>query len=614
MAKQMDVRTIDIAKLTVRDADGGAMKIEGYGTVFNQQSQWLGFYEYIEPTAFDGVDLSGMLLLYNHDYDNILSRVDSQSMTVDVDGEGLHFVATLPNTTLGRDTYENVKNGNLKGCSFGFTIADGGDTWTTDDDGAPVHIVNQIDTATEISLTAIPAYTQTSVAVTRSLTKFKESEAKRMDELKELKREVESLRAMLKRDAEDDKKKDDDKPADDNKDDKPATDETPADGESDGKSDETPADDGKSDDDKKKETDDVKKAETGEKREEKRDDSDEYPDDNVDDEEPQEERSQPVSENQEERSVNKMGKQITTVKDPAEEKRNAFINYLKNPETINRDALTGMVAADGSAVIPEEILATYKQPNDPNVLASYVNKVAVTSPGGHVPFIAKQSVRLTTAAELAENPALQKMKVTQVDYNLSTYRGQLPISYETLQDAPSLAPLISQYVQDSKANTEQYKIGEVLKSATTTLEAKTADDLKDALNKGLANYQSNVMWIVTESFFAELDKLKDNEGRYLLQDNISATTGKALFGKTVVVVPDDVLGAAGDKVAFLGDPRAFCMEVYKGDMALEWDKNEYFGRILAAVIRLDFKKVDDAAGKFITWTAKAVATTSTPGK
>ena len=177
--KSNDIRTLANAKLQTRSVDTNSPSIgqvEGYACVFSQPSEDMGFTEYLSPTAFDNVDMSNVLALYNHDLSNILGRVTASTLTLNIDKTGLHFILDMPDTTLGRDTYANIQNGNLQGCSFGFTIAD--DDWSQDNDGALVHTINQINELIEISITPLPAYTETSVAVSRGLKTYKDIQEK----------------------------------------------------------------------------------------------------------------------------------------------------------------------------------------------------------------------------------------------------------------------------------------------------------------------------------------------------------------------------------------------------------------------------------------------------
>lgn len=176
-------------------------------------------------------------------------------------------------------------------------------------------------------------------------------------------------------------------------------------------------------------------------------------------------------------------------------------------------------------------------------------------------------------------------------------------------DIPSI---VAQYVSDARALTEQEKIGSVLQKATA-VSAATADDLKDAFNKGLSNYTK--MIVVSESAYAEIDKLKDGNGRYLFQDSISAASGKTLFGAPVIPVPDTVLGKVGENHLFIGDLNAFVLEAFKDDIEVKWTDNDLWGGDKASVyLRADFQVADDAAGKFVTFTPATGTTTTTSGK
>lgn len=272
----------------------------------------------------------------------------------------------------------------------------------------------------------------------------------------------------------------------------------------------------------------------------------------------------------------------------------AFKAFLATGEV--RDGLT---TVEGSAVIPHEILDVQKQPNDPAQLATYVNRVQVNSGSGTLPVLAKNQARLVSTAELQENPELANISLKGVDYKALTLRGVLPVSQEMLQDAPEIEQVVAEYVTEAKALTEQYKIGEVLQKATAVAVADV-DGIKDAFNHGLSNY-TNKSFVVSESFFAEVDKLKDADGRYLLQDSISAVSGKQLLGAPVIVVADEVLGKAGDAKAFVGDLKAFAVEALRADIQVQWVDDDIFGKKLSAALRADFQVADDQAGKFLTF-------------
>lgn len=156
------------------DNDSKGKTLSGYAVVFNSPSKDLGgFTEVVSPKAFDGVDLSNVLMLANHDYSQVLASVKAGTLKLAVDDKGLHFDATLPNTSFANDVYEEVSSGNVDSASFSFAVAQDGDTFTKDDSGKVVRTINSVKSLFDVSVVAVPAYDSTSVAVdSRSYEKF----------------------------------------------------------------------------------------------------------------------------------------------------------------------------------------------------------------------------------------------------------------------------------------------------------------------------------------------------------------------------------------------------------------------------------------------------------
>lgn len=638
-----DIRTFDIKiraetglanENSNNQAENGQnMAISGIATVFNQPSIKGDLTEYIDQNALNGVDLSNVLLLYSHDFSNILAREDSGTLKTSIQPDGLHFNAQLPDTQLGHDTYTNILNGNIRGMSFGFKIAPGGDSWSVNSQGNTIHTIHQIDQVFELSLTPIPAYTETSVQVQRDLAQFlsskkevvkmaekpEEKEEQSVDDQKrsieQLQQQLSDLKAQVKT------KVVIDKPEEEKRDATPdmASDGTttqPTSGDlvsmiatlqaaiqslSQQLADQqapSQMDDDVPDDDSNVVLDEKKPGQQTAETEKR----DGKPDEVT--------AEQDVEQENKRDGAKDMSKNLTADKVEDEEVRD-FKEFLKTGE-IKRDS-AGFDSAAGEAVLPSQVLDIMSQPKDPAQLGGYVTKVQVSAPTGKIPVLSKASAQLVSAAELADNPQLANASLTQVNYDVQTLRGSLPISLEMTQDYPNITSLLTQYVNDIKDQTEQHKIGAVLQTATPVA-AKSIDDIKDAFNVGLSNYTDR-MFVVSESFFAAIDKQKDAEGRYLLQDSITSPSGKQSFGAPLVVVADDVLGKSGDAKAFIGSVKNFVVETVKGNINLSWQRNENFEQVLLAALRADFKAADTAAGKFITYTAPvATVTTTTSGK
>lgn len=607
--EKADIRTIDNHIRATKNIANEHI-IEGKAIVFNQQSEYMGFYEIIKPEAVEGIDWSKTLLLYDHEFSNILARVDAKNLTINVKEDGVYFQATLNNSTLANDVYNDIKSGNVKGCSFGFNIAKGGDDWDFTDDGTPLHIVTKIENIPELSLTPIPAYTQTSASVVRHLENVKEVRkmAKEEKEIKNEEKPVEEPKAEKK----DEPKAEKEVKAKVNVN----TDDLMAAIQSVKELIEQAKEVKGSDKPKEEKVEEPKEDEKPkeEKREKKAKEKEEVPE--------KENLGKDVIENEknkepkkDEKGSDKIGgkKDMTQIlkekeanKKP-EEVRN-FEAWLKGEQ---RDLTQGQTSANSDAVLPSQVLDILKQPNDPTQLASYVNRVAVKAPAGKLPVLAKATARLATAAELAENPNIAEATIKKVAFDLETFRGQLPCSFEMASDYPDITSILAEYVDTVKKETEQVEIGKVLQTATAK-SATSLDEIKGLYN-GLLNYGTDRKFVVTASMFNELDTMKDAEGRYLLKDDITAETGRSLFGAELIVVPDEVLGSAGDKKMFVGSLKAFVTEAVKGEVSMRWEQNTNFENVLGVAIRMDVVAGDTDAGYFVTY-SQAKAATSSAGK
>ena len=84
--------------------------------------------------------------------------------------------------------------------------------------------------------------------------------------------------------------------------------------------------------------------------------------------------------------------------------------------------------------------------------------------------------------------------------------------------------------------------------------AVTSDELIDAQELVLDIYQADAIWVMNKATRTAIRKLKDNDGNYLLNRDLSAKWGYTLLGKDVYC-SDNVakLGATSKNVVFYGD-------------------------------------------------------------
>lgn len=149
----------------------------GYASVFGLLSLDLrsndgDFVERIDPRAFDRVlDQRDVPMrvetraLWNHDANYPLGRYPD-TLKLSKDRRGLLYEFPFPRTSYGQDLKANIEDGIVKGSSFGFVVAPGGERWVKED-GRSVRIVTDIGMLYDVSPTTYPAYPDSDVEVAK---------------------------------------------------------------------------------------------------------------------------------------------------------------------------------------------------------------------------------------------------------------------------------------------------------------------------------------------------------------------------------------------------------------------------------------------------------------
>lgn len=328
---------------------------------------------------------------------------------------------------------------------------------------------------------------------------------------------------------------------------------------------------------------------------------DEEIDDNSDDDYVAEDELNAKKQNEE-----KGGKTMATnltAKQKEEKKENrtrSIENYIRSRGTV-RDA--GLKTGDIGPMIPEEVI--YNPESEVNSVAdlsALVTKTPATTASGTYPILKRATAVMNSVAELEENPILAKPEFEDVTWKIATYRGAIPISEESIQDTQvPLMPVIQKNASERRLNT----LNKAISAKLVTFKAKAsttdtvADDLKHVLNVDLDPAYDKTI-VVSQSAYQVIDTLKDKEGRYLLQESITAASGLTLFGKPVVVVNDELLGKVGEAHIWVGDLKRAILYVNRVDTQISWVKNEIYGQYLGLVMRFDIEVADKSAGYFVT--------------
>ena len=123
----------------------------------------------------------------------------------------------------------------------------------------------------------------------------------------------------------------------------------------------------------------------------------------------------------------------------------------------------------------------------------------------------------------------------------------------------------------------------------------TGDDLVEAQGMVKDVYQANAIWVMSPATRDYLRQLKDDVGRYLLNDDITAPFGKTLLGKPVYVSDNMPDIATGNKVIYYGDMSGLATK-FSEEMHVEVLREVFATQHAVAVVgwvEFDSKTVDN---------------------
>jgi len=172
MTEDTTIRCFKLNNIRFDDSDG-KKRLTGLAVPYNAPSEDLGgFREIFKPGAFKesvaGTD--DIFADVEHDRTRKIGRRSAGTLELKETRDGLTATITPPDTTVGRDTIEEVRNGLLDGMSISFANAE--DSYK----GKGDTIVREINKASlrAVTLTSFPAYKQTAGTVAeRSLAEYR---------------------------------------------------------------------------------------------------------------------------------------------------------------------------------------------------------------------------------------------------------------------------------------------------------------------------------------------------------------------------------------------------------------------------------------------------------
>ena len=162
-------RRTHTVEMRVKDPAYGSKTpvMSGYAANFNSLSEDLGgLREILMPGCFkEAMVSSDVRGLFNHDANFILGRNTSGTLRLSEDERGLYFEIDPPETSYAKDLQVSMRRGDISQCSFGFKVAENGDSWAEDSGGMWIRTITKVKQLFDVSPVTYPAYASTSCSV-----------------------------------------------------------------------------------------------------------------------------------------------------------------------------------------------------------------------------------------------------------------------------------------------------------------------------------------------------------------------------------------------------------------------------------------------------------------
>jgi len=179
-AGTIERRILSVDNIEMRVTDDDKPRITGYAAKFGIFTDLGWFREKIKKGAFDeALKTSDVRCLKNHDPNLILGRTTSETLRLESNSVGLKFDNDMPDTTTGKDTREEIRRGDISGCSFSFTVEE--EDWKHFKDKPSDRTIVKVGRLFDVGPVTYPAYPDTTVAA-RSLEENKKQNTENGDQ------------------------------------------------------------------------------------------------------------------------------------------------------------------------------------------------------------------------------------------------------------------------------------------------------------------------------------------------------------------------------------------------------------------------------------------------
>jgi HK97 family phage major capsid protein len=289
----------------------------------------------------------------------------------------------------------------------------------------------------------------------------------------------------------------------------------------------------------------------------------------------------------------------------------AFENYIRGVVN-NRDTSYNMTLSDNGAVIPTTIAnRIIKKVYDISPILERSTKYNVKGKL-ELPYydVSTQTITVAWATEFEElNSSVGKLKSISLDGYLA---GALTLISRSLINNSQFD--IVAFVVDEMAYSIHRFIENVLLNGSGDVEglstltntkttasstAVTSNELIEAQAQVKDVFQANAIWIMSPATRTAIRELKDNYGRYLLQDDISLPFGKSLLGKPVYVSDNMPDMSAGVNAIYYGDMKGLATK-FSEDINIQVLREKYATQHAVGVVGwLEFDSAVEDAQKIV---------------
>lgn len=282
--------------------------------------------------------------------------------------------------------------------------------------------------------------------------------------------------------------------------------------------------------------------------------------------------------------------------------RDKFVKDFKNMVTSSTTATPG----NGGLTIPEDIqTAIHQLVRQFATLQNLVNVESVATTSGSRVY--EKFADIQPLAEIDDEGALigenDDPQLYVIKYAIHEYAGITTVTNSLLKDtAENIMAWLSSWIAKKVAVTRNQKILAVMNNAPKKPTLTKFDDIKDLQLASLdPAINATSTFITNQSGFAVLAKVKDNEGRYLIQEDVTQPEKYVIGGKPVTVVADRWLpDVSGSHPLYYGDFKQAITLYDRENMELlstnigggAFEKNLTKVRVID---RFDVEQIDDGA-------------------